>query len=651
MRIVPADHLLSSLQERRLRQFMALSFALVICLPLISFLHEAIVALAALALKGVLQSGVIQWLVDLAGIDKVYASVMFEMVGRVQVQGISITDPIGSILHQFLPSVFAAPDLVRKSAWVSAVIRSGSPLLARMIIRVAAASILIFLGVALTRRAIARQKSLLDLMHMPVGSAGLLFAGLALQLRAIGTVIAMPVTVQYLEMMGLSQFLTKAIPSTQESYQAFVGVAEPIVPWLAPLVLLVNIYLASFLCITLLEYFVIRVRDRAASFPTLKVHPIRYVKDCREAILSTSNVAAVCLYAMLVALVLLAPANGMAAAITNYDYSPDARGDNVVAKTSWFIPEARTESSLAKRHREPSAVRIIGGNYQFEYVVNGRREWIRGVGYNTQYESLSTEDRIAAYLKDFRAMRNAGINTILGWDQNDFDNYTLAVANQYDIGVILPYHLPVDADYYNPYVRQELKDDILAWVTKFRKSPALRMWGIGNEVIHGMRSKEQRKAFADFYRDVADAVHEIDPDHPIIYREAEDVFVPIIKKALVRERVERPWVVYGMNIFTYRLKNVLAEWRKQGMDAPLVVSEFAPSGLQPQDRPAGYLKMWGMLRDHPSLVIGGFMYVWTTAGPEPLDRVYGLVDEKGVPTDGSLAAMRNEFLSEAQGAN
>lgn len=653
MRTVPVVEMASSLRRYHLPQIFALSLILVVAWPLISCLQEVIVAVAGLSLRGLLELGAGEWLFEGMGIDKVYASVFIQMAGQINVQGIGVAGTIGAILHQFLPSLFTAPDAVSEGAWVSAVIQTGSPLLARAIIKVVAAGVLIFLGVGLSYRVVLSliERRLSGLLHLSVRSAGLLLVGLILQMRGIGAVTTMPLTMLDLEAMGLSQFATKVMHSTQADYESFVIAIGPIISSIASFWLLLTIYTLSFLCIKLLNFVVEKVTEGAASLARSERCVESHAALCDGNAKSLRQLALAGLYTTLIGLVLFASTIGIAGAKTNYDYPASASGVESLGIPGEETFRTKSAATLFGADGKPSLVTIAGTNYHYDYIVNGKPQRIRGVGYNAQYQHLSPEERAAAYARDFRAMRRASINTILGWDQHSFDYYTLAVAEENGIGVVLPYHLPPEANYSDSAVREKLKEDVLNWVARFKDSPSLRIWGIGNEVLHGMRSKEQRKAFADFYRDLADSVHQVDPNHPIMYRDAEDVFIPTIGKALVRESSERPWLVYGMNIFTYRLKDVLAKWRQLGVDAPLIVSEFAPTGLPPRDRPAGYLKMWGMLREHSSLVMGGFMYVWTTAGPEPLDRVYGLVDENGVPTDGSLEAMSAQFLSEAQGTN
>jgi hypothetical protein len=49
------------------------------------------------------------------------------------------------------------------------------------------------------------------------------------------------------------------------------------------------------------------------------------------------------------------------------------------------------------------------------------------------------------------------------------------------------------------------------------------------------------------------------------------------------------------------------------------------------------------IEDRPTYVLGGSVYTWSTAGLDPIDRVYGLVDESALPVDGSLDALRRAY--------
>jgi len=105
--------------------------------------------------------------------------------------------------------------------------------------------------------------------------------------------------------------------------------------------------------------------------------------------------------------------------------------------------------------------------------------------------------------------------------------------------------------------------------------------------------------------------------------------------------------VYGANIYSQaRLQQVISSWPAQWPGQPLIISEFAPGGMSASDRPLAFQQQWQVIRSRPDVVLGGLAYTWATNGPEDLDRIFGLVDPNGVPTDGGLAALSAMYLSD-----
>src|SRR5207248_804432 len=124
--------------------------------------------------------------------------------------------------------------------------------------------------------------------------------------------------------------------------------------------------------------------------------------------------------------------------------------------------------------------------------------------------------------------------------------------------------------YIDPHVQEEFLGHIVARVLQHKDDPALRMWGLGNEVLHDrVISKLKPEPFARFLIQAADTIHALDPNHPVIYRDAEDVFVAPLANALRGNPAERPWFVYGMNFFTTRINEVLTKGPAIALDQPL----------------------------------------------------------------------------------
>jgi beta-galactosidase/beta-glucuronidase len=212
-----------------------------------------------------------------------------------------------------------------------------------------------------------------------------------------------------------------------------------------------------------------------------------------------------------------------------------------------------------------------------------------------------------------------------------------------------------DYAYEDPRVRERMFEAITERVKHFRNSPALRMWGLGNEVLHAIAwahgTPAHAQAFADFLVQAADQVHALDPNHPVVYRDAEDWYTAPLVRALAADSKPRPWFVYGMNFFTTRMSPALDWGPTSTMNQPLMISEFGPVGLRPEARPNGYRELWNIILQHRARVLGGCAYVWTTAGPEPLDRNFGLTDPNGKAVDGSVTELASLFSTAAPPAS
>ncbi|HEX6511708.1 MAG TPA: glycoside hydrolase family 2 TIM barrel-domain containing protein, partial [Chloroflexota bacterium] len=227
--------------------------------------------------------------------------------------------------------------------------------------------------------------------------------------------------------------------------------------------------------------------------------------------------------------------------------------------------------------------------------------------------------------------------------QDKFDVITLDMANAHGLGVVMPLNLPPDGDYANADFVNSLLDQARLKVALFKNHPALRMWGVGNEVFWEM-DPSMYPAFQQAYLKIVDLFHQLDPNHPVIYREAEDRYVPEFTQMLQDSGNMRPWLLYGMNIYDKDTRAILASWPNWGLDRPTLVSEFGAQGATPQQRAQGYLEMWRGIRAFPSFVLGGAPYVWTTEGPEPTDKtLWGLMDGSSRPVDDTFALLSHAW--------
>lgn len=601
-------------------------------IPLLPLIHQAIVLVTAFTLRTVASSLLVKDLLTGAGLDPVYASVFNRTMGNIEAKGLAVAGPLGDGLHQLAPGFFEPPGRVMPGFWATALVGDGVSLLASAIASAASNGILLVIGLAL----------LLFYLRRPHGSGrglywALAFLSVMFQARGMVGLFRRNFSAQDLEIMGLSQFFTKVFPLDAPLYRQIAsGPLEVLAPYLIPSLVVLAVY-GTFLA---LLFF--RVRPPwgpARNALLLGQRLLGWLSIFPRSRLGYQSLAGAFLIVVATTSPFLLPAKA------DYDYAIEAEADadtaDARADTSPFAETAPAKEFVAG----PSKAVIAGSNYSYSYTVNGRPVRIRGIGYNAMYSELPAKERAARYDWDFAEMKAAGVNTILGWGPQNFDDLTLEKAQEYGLGVVMPYRLLGNVDYTNPAYTDGVMRDVTEWVQRFKGYPALRMWGIGNEVIHYIHSPSdpRAKSFAEFYVKLADAVHAIDPDHPVVYRDAEDVYAGPIRDALKKDGIRRPWFVYGMNFFTNRICEALPVWPGKEMDVALIISEFAPSGLSPQDRPKGYLHMLRCINKQYPAVLGAFAYVWTTDGPEAIDRTMGLVDGRGQPVDRSLWALGGAF--------
>ena len=333
----------------------------------------------------------------------------------------------------------------------------------------------------------------------------------------------------------------------------------------------------------------------------------------------------------------------------------------MLALTLACLVQAGSAAPAAQAAGENFALRLAAGpsyvtyvqqpDGSYQYMVNGQPQLFIGMGYDPIYRYLPDEQRRANYERDFAMLRDAGVNTITGWDadkgyeQDKFDEITLNTAEEYGLGVVMPMNLPPDGAYDDPQYVDQLLAEARAKVERFRDYPALRMWGVGNEVFWIM-DPDMYPAFEDAYLKIVDLFHQLDPNHPVIYRESEDRYVPEFTQMLEDSGDMRPWLLYGMNIYDKDPRPILRDWPSWGLDRPVLVSEFGGEGQTGAQRAKAYLEMWQGIRQFPRYVIGGAPYVWTVAGPEPTDEVWGLMDANSRPVDETFGVLSRAWLSD-----
>ena len=578
-------------------------------------------------------------------LDPVYTHAAARSLGDLHIQGVAVINPPGDWLNAWLPSVFL-PASRTHWAFVRLVVQPGSPVVARLLAAGFAHAAVLSCGLLVVRQGLRHRAS------------SLVVAGIAMQVQvAIGILGAQP-SIRELEATGVSFAANALLPWLAPRSAALSDAASPTWPPLVAAILVALALLLGYLPMGLV--LLLRDRTRLLTFGTAAVVMIGAAACAGVLRQDVVQAGAIESQPMAAGDVVSAPSASAPLASAALASAPLASAPLAEPSLSlvdyqfdrWF------DEPSANPPAGPSHVQIVGAASRYQYLVNGQPQVIKGMGLNTQYAHfMSPSDRAARIDSDMAELSALGVNTVLGWDPAEFDTVLLDAAQRHGIGVILPFDLDPSADYTDPALRQQLHDEVLAWVERYHGHPALRMWGLGNEVLHKIvhpawvgpqdpERERQAEAFSDWLVWTADDIHALDPDHPVTYRSAEDAFVDWVIAPLKRRGGgPRPWFVWGTNCYQAYLNDIVDHWNELGMPTALWVSEFAPGGMATADRPDGFARMWEYVRRHPDWVLGGAVYAWTRNGPEGVDRDFGLTDD-GVPADeASLEMLRTLFNS------
>ena len=313
------------------------------------------------------------------------------------------------------------------------------------------------------------------------------------------------------------------------------------------------------------------------------------------------------------------------------------------------IPQASTKTSV--RHN---------GN-QFALLVNGQPTYIKGLNYNVNYTELSVDLRLELHRRDFKIMRDMGVNAIVGW--GIYDEITLQVADEFGIGVIMPFDLPANGDYDNANYRNQIKSDFREYVQRFRNYHAVWGWNPGgDELLYRMDTEEHRtedklQHAANLELEMVLIAQSLDPNHFNLIKEPRDWYIKYLGTAMSNNpsgsHILGSNLIYGVNVYgryediEMALVNAKVTLADQ-LGLTMMVSEFGPFNSPREERATHYAGIWNIVTRISD--VGGLAYVFGPDQPNPnapnpydplalLPNQYSLVDVNGTPIDNALATL------------
>jgi hypothetical protein len=262
----------------------------------------------------------------------------------------------------------------------------------------------------------------------------------------------------------------------------------------------------------------------------------------------------------------------------------------------------------------PSVVSVTGTQGQWQLNVNGSPYQVKGVTWGPP------TDAAPAYMPDLQSM---GVNTVRTWGTDATTLPLLNSASAYGIKVINGFWLGQGNDYLNDtnYKTTQL-NTIENWVNTYKNNPGVLMWDVGNEVLlnlqntySGTQLEQERNAYAQYIDQVAQAIHSIDPNHPVTSTDAWT-------GAWVYYKANSPHLdLYAVNSYG-KACSVKQDWLSGGYTKPYIVTESGPSGewevpndangvpTEPTDiqKSQGYQTAWNCITGHTGVAFGATLF-------------------------------------------
>ncbi len=660
----------------------------ILLLPVLGLAHELLVILAATSVAAVANGESLYPLVRQFIASPVHARILVETLGGVQPRGIAVAGLPGELLHLLASPLFVDPNTVASSAWVSALVDRNSTVLGFFATQAIVEFTMIVIGGLVLQGGLRQRSPRMFLRTAPARDLLSVMIGFLLIAQGIKAAFALTLSPNLagLRDTGIGVGFSLLFQINSQQYDWLMSQGLPVliptlltatglgVAWLTGKIIRRVYAYRSRAFIAPRRSFAMRVTRKAkiaaALIPFLTlaaVMPRDY--GVAETIFVTPAPAAANLEPSPSEPTVLATTTATPLPTVTATPAPTKPAPVAFADVATPTPSASPTVVPSPTPIKQRIVELRRNGARFSLVVNNQPTYVTGMNYNVNHTGHPDELKRQLHRRDFKIMRDAGVNAVIGWGV--YDHATLDVAQEYDIGVIMPFELDAAGAFENKNYRQEVKNEFAKFVLAYKDAPALWGWNPGgDELLHRMetelhRTPDKLQSASDFLLELSALAYSLDPNHISIVKEPRDVYVPYIEDSVRRMRLQKPAVdpnryfVFAVNMYGSPdgISAVLDTTRQSiegRVDIALACGEFAPFGLARSERPAHYVQMWNMVRENSSL--GGFAYVFgpdqpNPQAPNPYDPLrllvseFSLVDNAGKPVDGSLKALAAEWNS------
>ena len=532
--------------------------------PFFALVHEILVVSSAALVHAFFSVDFLYQFAKQFFASPIHARIMVETLGGVRSAGIIVAGWPGQLLHQFIPSLFVDSGTAATSAWISAIIDKDSTVLGFYITQALVEFIVIVLGLLILQFGLKKRSILNVLQRAPVFDVLCLVVGLYLVAQAswFAFSLTMSPALAGLRETGLGVGLSLLLQLDVLRYNWLMDVALPV---LLPSAMIVTAIGAAWLVGKILFRLQVALGQRSA----LARRPVtaRLIRKAKLALALVPLLLVACLspryFGMaqtelvsykaevsqvspppLVEYTLPVIATPISTPIPTLTPTPTPElvTTLTVAAPTVAVPTPTAEPTRVLQRK----VVLIRVGKKFSLLVNGCATYVDGLNYNVNYTALADDVKRKFHNRDFKIMRDAGVNAVIGWGV--YDHVTLQIANDYGIGVIMPFELDPKGAYENKSYRDQVKDDFRKYVLEYKDSPALWGWNPGgDELLHRMETENHRttdklQAASDFLLELSALANSLDPNHVSIVKEPRDWYIPYFEDAIRRARLQRPSV-------------------------------------------------------------------------------------------------------------
>ncbi len=297
----------------------------------------------------------------------------------------------------------------------------------------------------------------------------------------------------------------------------------------------------------------------------------------------------------------------------------------------------------------PNHVTVRGDDAGFQLLLDGEPYFVKGmnwsyqpIGENYRYVFWEQPDAFieAALRREMTLLTAGGANSIRQypdipprWVEWIYDNYGVStminpLVGRY--GAEIGGRWVAETDYSNPATRTALKAQTLEAVERYKDTRGVLFWLLGNENNYGLtwsgfeiqnlpegeRDAAKARYLYSLMGEIVDAIHEVDPHHPVAIANGEVQYVGLIKE-------ECPHLdIMGANVYRGMTARDLYQVVEDTLNLPFVYTEFgadaydAKAGTEDHVTQARYIvSQWEDVYENAygrgvGNAIGGYVFQW-----------------------------------------